>query len=52
MPGCLSIQVYQDMQTFGVLANNAIVVAFLGACAVATPLPAEQLSEVLPNPKP
>ena len=39
-------QVYGDMGRHQVLANNAIVVAFLGACTAAEPLGTEQLSEV------
>ena len=39
-------QVYADMGRHEVLANNAIVVAFLAACAAAAPLDTGQLSEV------
>ena len=41
-----SVQVYADMSRHQVLTNNAIVVAFLAACAAAAPLDTEQLSEV------
>lgn len=34
------------MGTYGVLSNNAIMVAFLGACIAATPAPLNQLMEV------
>ena len=40
------MQVYGDMGHHKVLPNNAIVVAFLAACAAAAPLGTEQLSEV------